>query len=149
MSSGPDFEATRRKLRFLVLAMAVGVLLFAGVAVWLVAGGALGTPEPLPPGIVGMVAVGVLVMLLVSPVVERKLAAVPAGSDAALRLRRWSTATIVGSALREGAGLLGVALASMAGSIPWVLAFGGISAGAILLAFPKGEEVEAALRSVR
>jgi hypothetical protein len=59
---------------------------------------------------------------------------------------RWFTATIVAMALREGAGILGLTLSLLAGSATWAVAFGVASVAAMILSWPRGEDLRERLR---
>jgi hypothetical protein len=133
--------------RTIVLAMVAGIALFTVVASVLVAGEMAG--EGLSGRASGplLIAVGVaiFVMFLTAPVVRR--AVQEQGSPPPDRLpQRWLTALLVASAVREGAGLMGIVLGLLAGSVPFVLGAGVATVAAFLLAFPRGEELEAAVR---
>lgn len=141
-----DLDRALRTTRILVLAMAVGVVVFlVGALVLLRSGSGIGGGA-LPTGALPGVGIAVLVMLLTAPVVQRTLATAPPGSAPPEALARWRTGVIVGSAVREGAGFLGIVAGLLAGSAPWMLALGGASILSLLLALPRGEELEADLR---
>lgn len=142
-----DLARALRTTRILVLAMTVGVaLVLVGALVLLRSGRDLVSGETLPAGALPGVGIAVLVMLLTAPVVQRTLGSAPPGSAPPDALGRWRTGVIVGSAVREGAGFLGIVAGLMAGSAPWMLALGGASILSLLLALPRGEELEADLR---
>lgn len=142
-----DLHGALRTTRILVLAMAAGVLLFlAGAVLLLRSGSGIGDGGALPAGALPGVGIAVLVMLLTAPVVQRTLSTVPAGAPAGEVVARWRTAVIVGSAVREGAGLVGIVAGLLAGSALWVLVLGGSSILSLLLALPRGEELESDLR---
>lgn len=143
----PHEEVSRviRTGRILVLAMAGGVAVFTVVATVLVAGGTLGASGTIPSPLLLGVGFGVLIMLLTAPLVRRAI--LEAGPPPPAELpRRWLTALIVGSAVREGAGLLGIVLGLLAGSVPFIVGMGSAAVAALLLALPRGEELEAAVR---
>lgn len=140
--------------RTIVLAMAAGVALFTVVASVLVAGEmAGGLPGPGSEGgteggwtvmLLG-VGIAILVMLLTAPVVRRTVQESGPPTPAQLP-NRWLTALIVASAVREGAGLLGIVLGLLAGSVTFIVGAGAVTVLAFLLALPRGEELEDALR---
>jgi hypothetical protein len=140
-------EGSIRTTRILVLAMVGGVMLFLLVALVLIqTGSGVAGGGSIPVAALPAVGFAVLVMLLTAPVVQRTLSTVPAGAPAGEAVGRWRTGVIVGSAVREGAGLLGIVAGLLAGSALWVLVLGGASILSLLLALPRGEELEADLR---
>lgn len=160
VGEAPHEEVARvvRTGRIIVLAMAMGISLFTVVAAVLVAGdlvgGRIGPPDgggsgglldrEWTPLLLG-VGAALLVMLFTAPLVRR--AVWESGSPATAQLPgRWLTALIVASGIREGVGLLGIALGLLAESVPFVVGAGAATVAAFLIAFPRGEELDAAVR---
>lgn len=140
-----DVARVVRTGRTIVLAMAGGIALFTVVATVLVAGGSMGAAGTLPSTLLVGVGIAVLVMLGTAPMVRRVL--MESGSPAPPELpRRWFTSLLVASAVREGAGLLGIVLGLLAGSVPFIVGMGAASVASMLLAFPRGDELDAAIR---
>lgn len=143
----PELDGALRGVRLLLLAMAGGVLAFLAVAIFLVRSGEGLAPGAVPAGALPAVGVAVLVMLLTAPVVQRSLARVgDPGATPPERISRWRVAAIVGAAVREGAGLLGIVAGLLAGSPLWIGLLGGAAVVSLLLALPGGDELEADLR---
>lgn len=141
--------------RTIILAMTGGIALFTVVASVLVAGEmAGGIPLPVSEGgtdgagwnpVLIAVGVAIFVMLLTAPVVRRAVQESGSPSPAELP-NRWLTALLVASAVREGAGLLGIVLGLLAGSVTFIVGAGAVTVLAFLLSFPRGEELEATVR---
>jgi len=147
----PDEDALRQEMdrvlrvgRLIVLAMVMGISTFAVVATVLQAGGAV-EGGLVPPGILPLVAGAVLILLFTAPIVRRVVweSAQPPLEELP---QRWLTALLVASAVREGAGLLGIVLGMLAGSTFWILAMGGAAVASLALTFPRGEELESEIR---
>jgi hypothetical protein len=139
-----EMDRVLRVGRLIVLAMVLGISAFAVVATVLQAGGAV-EEGLVPPGILPLVAGAVLILLFTAPIVRRAVweSAQPAVEELP---QRWLTALIVASAVREGAGLLGIVLGMLAGSSFWIIALGGAAVAAMALTFPRGEELESEIR---
>lgn len=135
-----------RTLQTIVGSLVLGVGLFAGVAVYLIRSGTFGETGAL----IALEAVGVVVvvLLLTAPLVASRLKDAPAGADRDTVYQRFQTGTIVGMALREGAGLMGGILAMLSGSLPWLLGLTGVSMLAMILAWPRRDDLEERLRQV-
>lgn len=133
-----------RTLQMIVGSLVLGVGLFTGVAVYLIRSGTFGDTEELIP----LEAVGavVAVLLLTAPLVAGRLKDTPAGADRNTVYQHFQTGTIVGMALREGAGLMGGILAMLSGSLPWLLGLTGVSMLAMILAWPRRDDLEERLR---
>ena len=147
----PDDHALRHEMdrvlrvgRLIVLAMILGISTFAVVATVLLAGGAV-EGGLVPPGILPLVAGAVLILLFTAPIVRRVVWESAQPAVEALP-QRWLTALLVASAVREGAGLLGIVLGMLAGSTVWIIALGGAAVAALALTFPRGEELESEIR---
>ncbi|MBW3533971.1 MAG: hypothetical protein KY453_01935 [Gemmatimonadetes bacterium] len=128
-------------------ALVLGVALFAAVVTWLFLDGT----APLSPGVLPGPALVVAAslaaaILLAAPTLERRLGESPSSASMDEVATRFQTGATVGFALREGAGLLGLVLSLLGGTLPWALAFAGGSLEAMALAWPKRAELEARLR---
>ena len=136
-------------LRALCGALAGGVATFAAVVTWLFLDGM----APLTPGALPEVAlwaaVGVAAALFAAaPMVERRLRDAPAGASMSDVAARFQTGTVAGFALREAAGLFGLVVALLSGTLSWALGFAAASVAAMALAWPKRSDLEARLRKV-
>ncbi|HZD06018.1 MAG TPA: hypothetical protein VE173_14000 [Longimicrobiales bacterium] len=151
MSDPAWIEQRMRTVQIIVLALVLGVVMFTGVAVAMIVAGLMSSGgELFGPGFLGFVALVVAVLLVLAPLLRRRVlesGESPQDEDAVLD--RWMTATVVGMAVREGAGLMGVALALVSGSIPWTLIFGLASAAAMVLGWPRAEEVRERIRRIQ
>ncbi len=124
-------------LRVICLAMIVGVVILGAVGAVLVRTGTV-RPEAFPAAGTWSLAGVALLQLLLAPVLERRIAAGGgAASAAADRARRAVGGKIVGFALREAAGILGVVLGLLTGELRWILGLGGLAVATMLLAFPR------------
>lgn len=132
----------------LAAALAAAVVIYAVVA-WLVVdflgGGALagGLPAPLP-GVLVAVAAGVL---LVAPVVERRIFAparpgVAEAEGAADPAERYRLAKLVGFALREAAAVIGLVVGLTTGEPRWTWAIAGGTLLLMALAWPRAADLE-------
>jgi hypothetical protein len=140
-------EARIRTLQVIVAALATGVFTYTTVAVGLISTGALGTGGvTLGTAAPGAVALGVALLFALAPVVRRRVLHAGPAADGDQILARWFSASLVAMALREGAGLLGITVSLLAGSVPWVLGFGLASVAAMGLAWPRGDEVRDRVR---
>ena len=134
-------------LRAVCGALAGGVAAFAAVVTWFFLDG----QAPLSPGglpeVALLVAVGLAAALFAAaPVVERRLREAPPDASMSDVAARFQTATVAGFALREGAGLFGLVVALLSGTLSWALGFAAASVAAMALAWPKRADLEARLR---
>lgn len=148
MSSEKDRRALR-SVRVVCVALMGGVVVLGAVVTVLLASGF----EPLAPGIKGLllpVTAGyVLLSLVAAPLLESALRKVPASADRAEALGRFSTAVIVGMALREGAALLAVVAGLLTGDLAWGLGLAAVVLLAMVLALPSDRKLQDSLRSTR
>jgi hypothetical protein len=147
VTGDPAIEARIRTAQIVAGGLVMGVLTFTAVVVALVVTGAMGSPPA--AGLASLPvfgAFGAAVLLVVTPVVRRRILETGPAGDRDTVVGRWFTATIVAMALREGAGILGLALSLVAGSATWAAAFGVASVAAIILSWPRGEDLRERLR---
>ena len=132
----------------LAAALASAVVIYAVVA-WVVVeflgGGALagGLPAPVP----GMLVAVAAVILLVAPVVERRIfAPVRAGAGeadgAGDSAERYRLAKLVGFALREAAAVIGLVVGLTTGEPRWTWAIAGGTLLLMALAWPRAADLE-------
>lgn len=136
-----------RVLHIIVGGLILGVVVFAAMATWLITSGTfVGTGSPVPLEAVG---VGVMALIFLTPVLAGKAKEAPPDADRDTVFMQFQTGTIVGMAVREGAGLMGGVLALLAGSLPWLVGLTGALVLAMVLAWPKRDELEERLRRAR
>jgi hypothetical protein len=147
VSGDQTVEQRIRAAQIVVAALAMGVLIFTGVVVGLVAtGGMITGPDPDLASLPLYGAPVAALLLAVAPVVRRRILDSGPAPDRPSAVARWSTATTVSMALREGAGLLGLVLSVLAGSATWAVVFGVASVGAMVLSWPRGDDLRERLR---
>jgi len=143
----PDELSGRiRQLRVVWFALMMSVAAFAGVAGFLLRSGGLEVGQTLSRGALTYGAVVTVLILPLAQIVRRKVQATPPRAAAEEVARRWQAGWIVGQALREVVGILGLTLALLAGSITWVWAFAAASLGSMLLSPPWEHELRIRLR---
>lgn len=141
------FDERFRVLHIIVGSLILGVVLFAAVAAWLITSGTfVGTGPPVPLEAVG---VGVVALIFLAPVLAGRTKEAPPDADRDTVFMQFQTGTIVGMALREGAGLMGGVFALLAGSLPWLVGLTGASVLAMALAWPKRDDLDERLRRAR
>lgn len=139
--TGPDNRAlilsTVRAARVMWLALMAGVGIYAAIAWYLARGGMAAPGGEGAPRILLWVALAYMVAsIFAAPVVERAIRQNATATVPAEVARAWQTEKIVGLAIREGAGLLGVTVALLLGSGPWAIVFGAGAIGTIFLTRP-------------
>jgi len=140
-------ERAVQQQRLIAVALMAGVAIFAGVTLFLLLAGEVQVDTgALPAAVLPAAALGAIVLMGMAPIVQRKVSEAPAGADGRTILERWRSANIVGLAIREGAGLTGIALSLVAGSVTWLLAFTFAALATMALAWPTRGEVEERLR---
>lgn len=141
------FDERFRVLHIIVGSLILGVVLFAAVAAWLITSGTFADfISPIPLEAVG---VGVVALIFLAPVLAGKAKEAPPDADRDTVFMQFQTGTIVGMAVREGAGLMGGVLALLAGSLPWLVGLAGASVLSMVLAWPKRDELEERLGRAR
>lgn len=147
-SATPPPTETLAQVQVIAGALAAAVVVYAVVA-WLVVetfGGetlAGGLPAPLP-GVLVAVAAG---LLLLAPVVERRIFAparpgVGAAARAADPAERYRLAKLVGFALREAAAVIGLVVGLTTGEPLWTWAIAGGTLLLMALAWPRVTDLE-------
>ena len=145
----PDELSVRiRQLRVVWFALMMIVAAFAGVAAFLLRSGGLEVGWTLSRAELTYGAVVTVLILPLAQIVRRKIQAVPPRATAEVVARRWQAGWIVGQALREVVGIVGLTLALLAGSITWVWAFAAASLVSTLLSPPWEHELRTSLRRV-
>ena len=149
-STGPvtDVHSVLLRARILSGAMIGGVVTFAVVACALIAAGAL--PEGPSLRLTGTVLLGLftaaVALVLAAPFVGQAAARSAPGGSGEQRAREFMTETVVTQAIREGAGLVGIAIAMLAGDVSWVLAFAFLSVVGQAWSWPREESLRKRLR---
>ncbi|HSR43033.1 MAG TPA: hypothetical protein VLL48_12690 [Longimicrobiales bacterium] len=146
MSHGDPVETAVRQLHVMAGAFMGGVLVYTAMAVWVVRAGALGLGAEIGGEVLGLVGLVAALLLVLAPVVRRRILAAGRPEDRGELTALWIRGSIAGLAVREGAGLLGITISLLAGSVPWILGFGLASVAAMGLAWPRGEELREAIR---
>ena len=143
----PDELSERiRQLRIVWFALMMSVAVFASGVGFLLRSDGLELGQTLSRGVLTYGAIVVVLILPLAQIVRRKVQAVPPRATAEEVVRRWQTGWIVGQALREVVGILGLTLALLAGSITWVWAFAAASLVSMLLSPPWEHELRTRLR---
>ena len=140
-----DLERALRIVRVLTAALSLGVAVLAGVVVFL-AGGELAVADgpPLDPGLLPSAGGAGILLLGLAPVVGGRVASGGETRDEAVQ--SWLTGRILALALRDGVGVVGLAVGLLAGSVPWALGFAAASVASMALAWPRGDDLEDRLR---
>ena len=142
----PDELSERiRQLRIVWFALMMSVAAFAGVVWFLLRSDGLELGHTLSRGALTYGAIVTVMILPLAQIVRRKVQAVPPRATAEEVTRRWRAGWIVGQALREVVGILGLTLALLAGSITWVWAFAAASLVSMLLSPPWEHELRTRL----
>jgi hypothetical protein len=144
-------ETQMRVLTLVCAALAGSLVLYAGITWYLLEQVGLqpvwNTMPLLVPGVVGLVALG---PLCAAPYVSRLLlaqapsAASTADPQAAFQVVM--RATIVAFAMREAVGVLGFVLALVSGELIWCVALSGVALLAMLLGWPRRDQMEEVFR---
>lgn len=154
-----DLVDIQRRARALVTALAVVCAAFVlsqvfyfGIAWFLLRGP--GDLEPLAPSLPEAVswslAVAALALLVAAPALRSVLMRQAREEARTVDevLARHRAAAVVGYALREGAGVVGLVLSLLSGELAWCLALGALATLALLGAWPRQERVEEDARTV-
>jgi hypothetical protein len=143
----PDELSGRiRQLRIVWFALMMSIAAFAGVVWFLLRSNGLELGQTLSRDALTYGAIVTVLILPLAQIVRRKVQAVPPQATADEVTRRWQAGWIVGQALREVVGILGLTLALLAGSITWVWAFAAASLGSMLFSPPWEHELRSRLR---
>jgi F0F1-type ATP synthase membrane subunit c/vacuolar-type H+-ATPase subunit K len=96
------------------------------------------------PRVLLWVALGYMIAsIAAAPVVEQAVRKNATTRTPAEIARAWSTEKIVGLAIKEGAGLLGITVALLMGSGTWAVLFGAAAVGSMFLAAPEKADLTA------
>ena len=145
----PDELSGRiRRLRVVWFALMMIVAAFATVVGFLLRSDWVGFGQTLSRGTLTYGAIVTALILPLAQIARRKIQAVPPQATPEEVTRRWQAGWLVGQALREVVGILGLTLALLAGSIPWVWAFAAASLGSMMLSPPWEHELRIRLRQV-
>ena len=129
-----------RRLLILCGAIALSLVMVNVVLAILLVAGSL--PSQSPPPALPPVMFGIgLLLLVTAPSVTRAVfnRAEAEGFEGEARAKAWTTATIVASALREAAGLLGFVLSLLTADPWWSWGLGGAALLAMILDRPRRE----------
>jgi hypothetical protein len=142
--SRQQIESTIRTTRLIWLALMAGVAAYAGVTWYLTSTNDMALGGAGIPRVLLWIALGYMIAsIAAAPVVEQAVwKNATAGTHAEIA-RAWSTEKIVGLAIREGAGLLGITVALLMGSGTWAVLFGAAAVGSIFLAAPERADLTA------
>lgn len=137
----PDASKALATARVITAALAMACVLYVLVA-QLVLSSQQAPPtvdQPLlVPLLLTMAAMGLLAAPFVRSAMIRR--------TEARGLTPWFVSVVVGHALREGAAVMGLVLTLMTGRMWPVMACAGVAVGAILLAWPRRDDLEEHLR---
>lgn len=131
VAGGPEITRAVAVLQVVAGALAASVVIYAGVA-WFLTTEAFGAdlgPQGLPAFWPRFLAVCGIGLILVAPLVERRIRAAGRGEEMGEGLSEYRTAVLVGFALREAASVLGLVIAVLTGDALWCY---GLSAAALV-----------------
>jgi len=143
----PDELSKRiRQLRIVWFALMMSVAVLASGVGFLIRSDGLELGQTVSRGTLIYGAIVTVLILPLAQIIRRKVQAVPPRATPEEVVRRWQTGWIVGQALREVVGILGLTLALLAGSITWVWAFAAASLVSMLLSPPWEHDLRIRLR---
>lgn len=138
----PDAITARvRPLRIIWFALMMGVALFFLVVWFLLKQRLLQPPQGLSPSLLGALAIGVALLLPLAPVVRRRTERYPRTAGPDEIARKWQAGWIVGQALKEAVGILGLVLSLLAGATTWAFAFALVSIVSMAMTPPWDHEL--------
>jgi hypothetical protein len=143
MHQSAEVQAHLRQLTIISFAILSGVLIFAGVVWFLLSSGSF-PPEglDLPPWM-GTLLNGVALVVLVKAHFLPKILGAPGPGTPEEALLAWhKRSVIVGFALREAAAFVALVGAMLTGRLPGAIAMVGLAILAMLLAWPRKEQLE-------
>ena len=133
-------EERFRTLRIVWVALMAGVASYSIVAYCVIAFGGI-EPGMLPMSVPRLVApVAALGMIVGASFRRRLVDAIPRSATPEDRLRKYTTATIVGLAIVEGSGLLIITVSLVSGAATWVSIGGGACVAVMALSSPSRED---------
>ena len=139
-----QIESTVRTTRLIWLALMAGVATYAGVTWYLTSARVMALGGAGVPRVLLWVALGYMIAsIAAAPVVEQAVRKNATTRTPAEIARAWSTEKIVGLAIKEGAGLLGITVALLMGSGTWAVLFGAAAVGSMFLAAPEKADLTA------
>jgi hypothetical protein len=136
MNELEEITARVRPLKTIWLAMIAGVLVTTVVIMFLINAAAVRPIPALRAGAGSTIAI-LLVLGLIGAQFARKL--VEKTTPSATRsevARKWQAGWLVGQAIKEGIGMLGLVLALFTGASSWAMAFGAASAASMIMTPP-------------
>lgn len=142
----PPIGQRLKTLQIIVMAAVTSLVIYVGIAFFLIRQGAFQPtviPTILPP-VLSAVAVSILLVagFIVTGLIDKARIINPASE----RFGPYQTAVIIGMALRESAGIIGLVLTLLTGSLLWVCLLSALGAFAILTNFPTRSALENLLR---
>lgn len=146
---GPEAVRAVAVLQVVAGALAASVVIYAGVAWFLTteAAGAGLEARGLPALWARFLAVCGIGLILVAPLVERRIRASGKGQELGSGLSEYRTAVLVGFALREAASLLGLVIAVLTGDAFWCYVLSAAALVAMAVGWPSRSRLEGVARS--
>src|SRR3954464_15134078 len=138
---GDEITARVRKLRTIWLALMFGVALWFLIVWFLIKRHLFEPPAGLNLNLLGTLAIGVALLLLLAPVMRRRLERFPRTAGPDVIAQRWQLGWLVGQALKEAVGFIGLAISLLAGATTWAFAFAMISIVSMAMTPPWDHEV--------
>jgi hypothetical protein len=134
-----QIRAVVKRLRIVWGAMLMSLAVFATVVWILLRRGGIG--RPLEPTMMATLGVIVALAMLLAPIVRRQLEKAPRGAGPNQIAQRWQVGWLVGQALKEGVGIVGLVVGLLAGSSAWALGFAVASLGSMIMTPPWEHEL--------
>ena len=134
-----EITARVRRLRVIWLALMFSVATFY-LVVWFLLKRSGATEFRAIPGLVPAAGI-VAAILLLAPIIRRRLEAAPRTAGPEEIASRWATGWLVGQAIKEAVGILGLVIALLAGSTSWALGFAIASVASMIMTPPWEHEV--------
>lgn len=135
MSGDSSADLVHRQLLVITLALAAGVVTFALVVVGMGLAGLAGAGSVEGPVRLGAALLGVA-LLVVAPILSGTLTRAPREADRAEVAQRLQSGFIIGQALREAVGLIGVVAGYLTGDVVLMAALVTASVATMLVALP-------------
>ena len=141
-------EDRLRKQRMIAGAGIFSLVLYAGIGFLSAAQGDI-VPTPLPEAAPGILAAAAVCLLIITgPIVSALIRKSVGKTEPAARLDGVTTAVVIGMAIRESPGIIGLVLTFLTGDPRWVVGLSGLSILAMIAAFPRRSTLENLLRDV-